>query len=192
MKILRLTLKFYMWLVLVLISTTFSMAQQDSLNTVRKNVVKTAEYYLFVREIKYNRSPEIDSFNIAVGVPVGSSYCASFAVFVYNKNNVINPNSAYSPNFGKSKDIIWKPKLKYKINAFELILPGDAVTYYYPNLGRIGHVGIIKKIDKDGYLNVFEGNTSGSGSIGINRDGDGVFLKKRDPDKIYGVSRYIK
>lgn len=183
MKILR--PKFYMWLVLTLIPTTFTMAQNDSLNTVRKNVVKTAEYYLFVREIKYNRSPEIDSFNISVKVPVGSSYCASFAAFVYNKNNVINPNSAYSPNFGKSKDIIWKPK--YKNNV--LILPGDAITYYYSNLGRIGHVGIFKKFDKNGYMNVIEGNTSGG--IGINRDGDGVFLKKRDPNKIYGVSRYI-
>lgn len=180
-----------MLLVLVIIPTTLIMAQDehsvDSLNIVRKNVIETAEYYLFVRELKYNRSPEIDSFNLAVGVPVGSSYCASFASFVYNKNKVVNPNSAYSPNFGKTKDIIWKPKYKNKV----LILPGDAVTYYYENLGRIGHVGIFKQFDKDGYMNVIEGNTGGSGT-GVNRDGDGVHLKKRDPNKIYGISRYIK
>ena len=62
------------------------------------------------------------------------------------------------------------------------------MTYYYPNLGRVGHVGFLEKTDMDGYFITIEGNTNGAGS----REGDGVYKKKRDPNKVNAVSRYIK
>lgn len=144
-------------------------------------LIRYAESYLWVREIKPNRSPEIDSMNMAVKAPLGSSWCASYASWVYNHFNIINPNSAWSPNFGLKQDCIWQ----YKQNNTVKLKPGDAVTFYYSNLGRIGHVGIITQVYDD-YVITIEGNSNGAG----NREG--VFKKKRSLDKIYTVTRYTK
>lgn len=148
-------------------------------------IIRYAESYTWVREIKPNRSPEIDSMNIAVNAPLGSPWCASYASWVYNHFNIINPNSAWSPNFGLKKDCIWQYK---QLNTVKL-KPGDCVTFYYSNLGRIGHVGIITQVyDDEDYVITIEGNTNGAGS----RDGSGVFKKKRSLNKIYRVTRYTK
>lgn len=146
-------------------------------------IIRYAESYLWVREITPNRSPEIDSMNIAVGAPLGSSWCASYVSWVYNHFNIINPNSAWSPNFGLKNDCIWQYK---QLNTVKL-KPGDCVTFYYSNLGRIGHVGIITNVYDD-YVITVEGNTNGAGS----REGSGVFKKKRSLDNIYRVTRYTK
>lgn len=146
-----------------------------------QDVIKNAEYYLFVREITQNRSVEIDSFNTAVNVKKGSPWCASFVSYVFNNQNIINPNSAWSPNFALKPDRIWDKNIKNKIK------PGDVVTFYYTNLGRVGHVGIIYKID-DKYIYTIEGNTNSGGS----REGDGVYKKKRELRKVYAITRYYK
>jgi hypothetical protein len=146
-------------------------------------LVKYAESYLFVREIGYNRSPEIDSMNIAVHVPLGSSWCASFNSWIFNHFNIINPNSAWSPNWSLKQDRIWKAK---QVNTVKL-KPGDVVTFYYSNLGRVGHTGIITQVYED-YVITIEGNTNDVGS----REGSGVYKKKRSLDKIYTVTRYTK
>lgn len=144
-------------------------------------LVKYAESYLFVREIENNRSPEIDSMNIAVGVPLGSSWCASFVSWVFTNNYIPNPQSGWSPNFALKPDRIWDKNIKNKIK------PGDVVTFYYSNLGRVGHVEIIYKAD-DKYIYTISGNTNGVGS----REGDGCYRKKRELSKVYAITRYIK
>jgi hypothetical protein len=146
-------------------------------------LVKYAESYLFVREIKPNRSPEIDSMNTAVHVPLGSSWCASFVSWVFTNNYIPNPQSAWSPNFAKQKDKIWGKNLKNNIN----IKQDDVCTFYYSNLGRVGHVEIIYKAD-DKYIYTISGNTNVTGS----REGDGCYRKKRELSKVYAITRYIK
>jgi hypothetical protein len=173
-------MKFY--LTMILICLVFTIKGQN-LDSIRNSVIDYAKYYLFVREIYPNRSAEIDSFNRNVKVTMGSPWCASYVSWVFDKNNIINPHSAWSPNFAQTKDQIWKSK---GVNTVKL-MPGDVVTFYYSNLQRVGHVGIIYKIDKD-YILTVEGNTNGAGS----REGDGVYLKKRELIKCYAVTRYIK
>ena len=73
--------------------------------------------------------------------------------------------------------------LKNNIN----IKPGDVCTFYYTNLGRVGHVEIIYKAD-DKYVYTISGNTNGVGS----REGDGCYRKKRELSKVYAITRYIK
>ena len=146
-------------------------------------IIRYAESYLWVREIKPNRSPEIDSMNIAVGVPLGSSWCASYVSWVFNNNGYLYPHTAWSPNLGLKQDCIWQAK---RVNTVKL-QPGDVVTFYYSNLGRIGHTGIIVQVYDDCVITV-EGNTNGAGS----REGSGVFKKKRSLDKVYRITRYIK
>jgi hypothetical protein len=152
----------------------------------QNELVKFAESYLFVREITQNRSAEIDSFNRAVGAKLGSPYCASFNSWIFNHNLYENPNSAWSPDWSLKKDQIWKAKR----NNNKKIEPGDVVTFYYSNLRRVGHTGIIYQIiENDDYIITIEANTGGGG---INREGDGVYKKKRSLDKIYAITRYYK
>lgn len=146
-------------------------------------IIRYAESYLWVREITQNRSPEIDSMNIAVNVPLGSPWCASYVSWVFTKNNIPNPQSGWSPNFALQKDKIWGKNLKNNIN----IKPGDVCTFYYTNLGRVGHVEIIYKAD-DKYIYTISGNTNEVGS----REGDGCYRKKRELSKVYAITRYIK
>lgn len=163
-----------------------SVIPVDASNTLKKELLVKLESQLRVREITPNRSPEIDMYNKSVNVPVGSKWCAAFVSYNLSYFNIPNPNSAWSPSFSKTEDIIWKPKLKNSIEPDT----GDVVSYYNPRIKRVYHVGILGYVDKNGYPIVYEGNTSGG--RGLDNDGDGVFKKKRDFNKIYSISRYIK
>lgn len=151
---------------------------------VRIKLIESINTQLNVRETSANRGPMIDKYLKEVNSGLGNPWCGAFVGSNLTWQNITNPHSAWSPNYAKQIDIIWKSKRNNNIK----LLPGDVVTFYYANLGRVGHVGFFEKIDKDGYFITVEGNTNGGGS----REGDGVYKKKRDPIKIYAVSRYIK
>lgn len=144
-----------------------------------------------VREVPEgsNRGVMIDIYNKHVGNPLGSPYCAAFVSYNLDSVGVENPRSGYSPNYAQKKDIVYKAK---SVNNKPL-KACDVVTYYYSNLGRVGHTGFYLRTDKDGYIITEEANTSGSGAVGvIDRDGSGVYKKKRELSKVYAITRYIK
>ena len=159
-------------------------AQNVSTSEIRSSLIQSINSQLNVREIKRNRGPMIDKYLIEVKSCLGVAWCGAFVGANLTWQGVKNPNSAYSPNYAKSKDIIWKIKKRNKVE----LLGGDVVTYYYSNIGRVGHTGFLEKIDNNGYFITIEGNTNNIGS----REGDGVYKKKRNPIQVYAVSRYIK
>ena len=152
--------------------------------TIREKLIDSINTQLYVRETSPNRGPMVDKYLTTVGSVLGVAWCGAFVGANLTWQEVPNPKSAWSPDYAKPNDIIWMPKKKTSIEP----LPGDVVTYYYSNLGRVGHVGFFEKADKDDYFITIEGNTNGAGS----REGDGVYKKKRDPNKVYAASRYIK
>lgn len=150
---------------------------------VRVQLLQKLETQLTVREVTPNKGPMVDLYLQSVDVHFPAAWCAAFVSYNLQQICITNPNSAWSPDYAKPADVIYKAKInKAKPQT------GDVVTYYYPNLGRVGHVGFYIKRDKDGYMITIEGNTNGGGS----RDGDGVYKKKRDFSKAYAISRYIK
>ncbi len=62
----------------------------------------------------------------------------------------------------------------------------DVFALYFPEKGRIAHVGFIDKWDGTWMVTV-EGNTNVSGS----REGDGVYRKRRLVKSVYKVARFI-
>ncbi len=62
----------------------------------------------------------------------------------------------------------------------------DVFGLFFPEKGRIAHVGFIDQWDGTWMISV-EGNTNVSGS----REGDGVYRKRRLIRSIYSVARYI-
>lgn len=154
-------------------------------NEIRDSLVKVLNLQLYVRETQGpNRGPEVDMYNREVKAPMGSSWCGAFVGWNLTQFHIINPNSAWSPNYALPKDIIWKYK---KLNSIKP-LPGDVPTYWNAHLGRVGHVGIYTYTDLNGYFITIEGNTNNNGSF----NGDGVYKKKRNPNQVYAISRYIK
>lgn len=153
------------------------------IKTVREKLLDSLNTQLYVREITPNRAPMIDIYLKTVKNQVGVAWCAAFVGANLTWQDVKNPNSAWSPNYAKPEDIIWKPKGKNNKEP----LTGDVITFYYTNLGRVGHAGFYEKKDNYGYFITIEGNTNGAGV----REGDGVYKKKRIPDKSYAISRYI-
>ena len=149
----------------------------------REVLTKKLYSELNIREVRSNSSPEIDAFLNSVGIKVPAPWCVAFVSFNLSAFNVPNPRSAWSPDYAKPKDIIWTPK-----KPTTAPLAGDVFTLYYSSLHRVGHGGFYIRTDKSGYYLTIEGNTNGIGS----RDGDGVYIKKRDPDKIHAITRYIK
>lgn len=151
---------------------------------IRTELIDSINKQLYVRETSENRGPMIDIYLKTVKSKLGNPWCGAFVGSNLTWQNVKNPNSAWSPDYAKTTDIIWTSKNKNKVE----LLPGDVVTYYYPEIRRIGHTGFLEKVDKSGYFITVEGNTNGAGL----REGDGVYKKKREPNKIHAISRYIK
>ena len=63
---------------------------------------------------------------------------------------------------------------------------GDVFGLYFPEKGRIAHVGFIDEW-KDPWVITVEGNTNVLGG----REGDGVYRKRRLVRSIYKVARYV-
>lgn len=167
----------------IILLSVFLLFSFSNFASIRDTLLTNLESQLTVRETSYNRGVMVDIYNKSVGVALGSPWCGSFVGYNLTKIGVKNPNSGRAADYAKSKDIIWRSNKKTDIK----LLTGDVVTFYYSSLGRVGHTGFYIKKDKEGYFITIEGNTNGLGS----REGGGVYKKKRDPDKIYAISRYI-
>ncbi|MCK9417355.1 CHAP domain-containing protein [Candidatus Dojkabacteria bacterium] len=158
---------------------------------IRQLLLDILDTQLGIREVPEgsNRGKMIDIYNKHVGNSLGDPYCAAFVSYNLDSVGVDNPRSGWSPYYAKKKDIIYKAKNTNN----EPLKAGDVVTYYYSNLGRVGHTGFYLNTDINGYIITEEANTNSSSSVGtIERDGSGVYKKKRELSKVYAITRYIR
>ena len=147
-----------------------------SLSLGKSKQVDTALKYSYVREIKYNRSPEIDKWNKFVGNPLGASYCGALAGYSIQKCTAPKVKSGLAQHYYRKApdslrfsagDVL---RGKYKVKAGDLIIWARGSTIY-------GHIAIAL-YDWEGISGwTIEGNTS-SGR-GSQYDGDGVFIRWR-------------
>lgn len=135
--------------------------------------VDTAKSYTWVREVRPNRHPMIDTWNRFVGAPLGSPYCASFASWVLSRARVRAPvvRSAWSQAFRVGWSV---PPSR------QAMQPGSVLVWRRGSSGWQGHVGFLVRLDGDRMLTV-EANTSPTerGTVRSQRDGDGVYVKTR-------------
>lgn len=122
-------------------------------------------------------------------IPAGSPWCAALVVFritdACKDLGIEYPKylskSGYTPNHvAKAKQHQqWVSVADAKMKR-ALIRPGDLVFFYFKQLGRIAHTGIVTSVNKWGVWTI-EGNTAPepSDELEVERDGDGVFKKKR-------------
>lgn len=113
----------------------------------------------------------------------GNPWCAAYVSWSFQQDCVPNPKSAWAPDYFPLDKIIWdrRKDLKQEVKA------GDVFGIYFPNKGRIAHVGFILEWGNK-TITTIEGNTNEAGS----REGDGVYKKFRLKSQIFQVSSWIK
>jgi hypothetical protein len=151
-------------------------------------VLNVAESYVGTTEIAGpNRHPAIDKWNKNVGVPVGSSYCASFVSFVLDSAEVSYPvkRTALAQGMIVRKSI--------KANAINTVNPSNLrgwLLIWKRGETWMGHTGFVRYKRGNTFYTI-EANTSPSES-GNQREGDGVWEKQRhiDPTAYFRITHF--
>lgn len=108
----------------------------------------------FVEGPKNNENP----FAAVAGHANFQPWCASFVAACCRRAGVKIPNeSAYTPTMANG----FKQQGRYFKTHPQR---GDIVFFFWPNMGRIAHVGIVESVEPDGSIRTIEGNTNGGGS----------------------------
>lgn len=146
---------------------------------------------LGVREASnHNDGTRVETYLHYVGLKKGEPWCAAFVCWVLGQAGIANPHSGYCPNLFPKDRIVWTRSagIRRKEDEPEGGSPetGDVFGLYFPEKGRIAHVGFIEKWE-DKYAVTVEGNTNEGGS----REGDGVYCKRRLTGSLYKIARYI-
>ena len=126
--------------------------------------------------------------NRLTGVPMGSPYCASFNAWCYHEGGAPPgwPKSAWSPDWVRSPT--WSATKGGRTPK-----PADAFGIYFASKGRVAHTGLIETWG-DASAVTLEGNTSPGAEFGAasDRDGDGIWRKRRLIRQIYAVRRWVE
>jgi len=188
---------------------------KSKVSTLAKRVQQIYTSQIGIREKGANSGPAVEKYLSYVDLPKGNPWCAAFVCWALGEAGVRNPRSGWSPDlFPVSKTIYdrvdngklkrvesgeWRMEnvalqglnalttLNSQLSTFNSPGTGDVFALYFPEKGRIAHVGFIDQWDGTWLITV-EGNTNVSGG----REGDGVYRKRRLVRSIYKVARYIK
>lgn len=157
---------------------------KDPAPTPREKLVRFAIGEIGVREEGgNNRGKRIGEYLAATGLGQGHPWCAAFTKFVYDQNKIPTPGAtAWSPSWFPKSRTYW-----VKGNDHFIVQKADVFGLYYPSLKRIGHVGIIEKVN-DNWVHTIEGNTGDD----MGRDGDVVKRHRRSIRTISKISSWAE
>lgn len=156
-------------------------------DSLRQAIVLKAKSEIgFQETLGANDGPRIREYRKSVpGISYPVPWCALFCKWVYTSCKISTPGNAWVPSWSaKPKYVIY-----YRKNARnEIPSAGDAVTFYYPHMGREAHIGLIASWPSQGdYFYTVEGNTNSAGG----REGNSVRLKMRRKSDAYKIMRFV-
>ena len=132
----------------------------------------------------HNDGPGPKRYLAAVGLPEGNPYCAAGVAWTFKQVGIKTTITGYSPTAVNYKDLV------YSMHKLQQVPhTGDVITFYYPNIKRIGHTGFLDHMTSEDTYVSFEFNTSGG--PGVNRDGGGAYFMKRSLNMTYIISNWI-
>jgi len=147
-----------------------------------------AKEVLSVRETGSNAGTFVERYLSAVGLGPGNPWCMAFIVLRLIKAahslSLTIPNemprtgsTVVFSNWGKKKTW-WIKRADLELGR-EKIQEGDIVFYFFASKGRIAHTGICVDVNSNNDFITVEGNTSSGMRDVVDRDGQGVYMKKR-------------
>ena len=116
-------------------------------------------------------------------------WCAMFVSWCFNEAGLTKLVAAQSEKGFASCNV----GLKWFTNRKQIVSvgqarPGDIVFFHFGHGTKANHVGIVYENHPDkGYMLTYEGNTSDP--KGSQRDGDGVYKKKRNYGVVVAIAR---
>ena len=166
-------------------------------------VVKGARQNVGVLESGVNAGKYVEAYQKSC-VPVlsaGDPWCAAFVRYRFvaaagalgMKLPSDFPTSGYTPdwkNFAKRTGA-WLPIALVKQFPDTRPRLGDLALFYFKNLKRIAHIGIVVEVHEWGVVTV-EGNTGPDGDGLVERNGDGVHLKRREWHELGTFGGFMK
>lgn len=147
-----------------------------------------AQKFVGAIETRANGGPMVEMFQKAVdGISNGEPWCVSFAWFCIQTIDdlavLLNGGAANSVIYRTEWTIDLYNKSPYK---YDNAVPGRIVVWQNDINKNRGHCGIVVDVAGEDIMTV-EGNTSAAS--GDQRDGDGVWKKKRPGGNIPGFTR---
>jgi len=135
-----------------------------------------------------NDGDAIDRILGSVGLAgTGNPYCAAYNRYCYDLAGLrgVGPRSAWSPDWVQAPT--WT-----RAAGGAVPLPADAWGIYFPSKGRVAHTGLVRRWGQSVVVTL-EGNTSPEAGSGTeaDRNGDGVWCKRRLVRQIYSVRDWI-
>lgn len=139
-----------------------------------------------------NDGPQVELYLKSVGLGKGFKWCGAFPHYCFRMcGAVLEPHRQFAsaaywhPADRRVWDVAtWKPDIgEFKPSG----KPGYQVGYFFRNLGRIAHTESYEKETQD-WIYTIGGNTSGDD--GVNRDGGGVYARKRMRKQCTCISRW--
>lgn len=153
----------------------------------REKVIAVATSQVGVTEKTGNNDGEVEKYIASVGENPKSKipYCACFNYWCGKEalGKSPYPKSAWSPDHVKGGT---------RVTATSPIKGGEAFGIYFGSKGRVAHTGLSVRRE-GGNIITAEANTSGNAAVGsaADRDGQGVFMKRRPWRTVYSVKDWI-
>lgn len=145
--------------------------------TFGDSVVEWARTQVGVTELTgHNDGPQVESYLKSTKLGPGYPYCASFQHKAYREcGRVLKPERSFASaaHWHQKPHRIWERGTSDTLTGAR---PGDVVGYYFNNLGRIAHTEIFER-EEGKWVYTIGANTSDD--QGVNRDGGGVYARKR-------------
>jgi len=133
-----------------------------------------------------NDGPLIEAIQHAAGIGKGEPYCAAFNYWCYRQAGKAErvPRSGWSPD--------WVARPSWKQGQGRRPKPGDPFGIWFPSKKRVAHTGLIEAWGERTAVTL-EGNTSPSAEFAgaADRDGDGIWRKRRLIRQIYAVRDWL-
>lgn len=154
-----------------------------------------------VTEEGENRGKWVETYLRAVGLPPGSPWCAAFVRFRFEQAAAALklplptgfPDSGWTPDYkdwARSAGL-WVPVESAEAEPFQ-IRPGDLVCFYFSAKSRIAHIEIAVEPGQAWGVNTVGGNTGPEAGAEVQRDGDGVYRKRREWDELGRYGGFVR
>lgn len=148
---------------------------QDRMVDLRERIVAIAAQEIGVREATGNNDgPRVEEYLAYTDLGKGYAWCAAFVSWCYGQAGLAAPRNAWSPALFPNARCYTKEQIQR-----EAVRPADLFGIYSQRLGRVNHVGIVRKLEKR-YILTVEGNVA-------NR----VLSKRRALATVYAFSNWM-
>jgi hypothetical protein len=131
----------------------------------------------------HNDGPEVEMWLKHAGVSKGNPYCSAFVKYHLDECDIPNKITAFSPSAFNKNNVVY-----HKGNWKKEPKPGDVFVIYFQKLKRIGHTGFYDGLKNAKFIKTVEANTNSQNS----REGNGVYIRYRSLNTIYGISRWTE